>query len=73
MSVWAFKEGFYHGRCYHIRKSAFAYTFEPKLWVYSISSKDFLIVRIQNVCGKAVLICLIPLLAGVVYDGNICS
>ena len=30
-------------------------------------------ISIQNVCGKAILICLILILVGVIYDGIICS
>ena len=29
--------------------------------------------RIKNVCGKAILMCLIPILAGDIYDGIIYS
>ena len=29
-------------------------------------------IHIQNVCGKSIL-CLIPILVGVIYDGIICS
>ena len=40
-------------------------------WFYSIS-EGFLIIRIQNVWEKATLMCLIPILLGVVYGGSIC-
>ena len=30
-------------------------------------------IRMQNVRGKAILMCLIPNLVGVIYDGIICS
>ena len=30
-------------------------------------------IRIQSLCGKAILMCLIPILVGVIYDGFICS
>ena len=30
-------------------------------------------IRIQTVCGKAILICQVTLLVGVIYDGIICS
>ena len=30
-------------------------------------------IRIQNVSGKAILMCLIPILVGVIFDGIICS
>ena len=36
------------------------------------SSEGFLMIHIQNVCGKALLICLIPISIGVIYDGIIC-
>ena len=36
------------------------------------SSEGFLMIRIQNVCGKAILMCLIPILVEVLYDGIIC-
>ena len=39
---------FFH---YHICKKAFAYTFEPKIWC----SEGFLMIRIQNVYGKAIV------------------
>ena len=63
-----------HARSNHIRKNAFAYTFEPEKLGNSVSVlKVFLIIRIQNVCGKAILMCQIPIMIGVIYDGNICS
>ena len=37
------------------------------------SSEGFLMMHIQNVCGKAILRCLIPILVDVIYDGIICS
>ena len=42
---------------YNIRKNAFAYTFGL---FYSIS-EGFVKIRIQNVCGKANIICQIPI------------
>ena len=43
-------------------------TFEPKLWdhLYHPIYEGFLIIRIQNVCEKAILMCLIPILVGVI-------
>ena len=41
--------------------------------IFYPSSEGFLMIRIQNVCEKAVLMCLIPILVGVIYDGIICS
>ena len=35
------------------------------MWDYSIRFEGFLVIRIQNVCGKAILMCLIPSLIGV--------
>ena len=48
-------------------QNAFAYTFEPKIWdlVFYLSSEGLLMIRIQNVCGKAILMCLIPISVGV--------
>ena len=37
------------------------------------SSEGFLMICIQNMCGKAILVRLIPILVGVIYDGIICS
>ena len=48
------------GRSYHIRKNAFSYTVEPNIWDF----EDFLLIHIPNVRGKAILICLIPILVG---------
>ena len=30
-------------------------------------------IRIQNMCGRAIIMCIIPSLVGVIYDGIICS
>ena len=54
-----------------VRKKAFAYKFEPHSNMDS--EEEFLMIRIQNVCGKAILIGLFPILVGVTYDGIICS
>ena len=63
------------GHRYHTDESAFAYTFEPKTWDYSInpSSECFLMIGIQNVGENPILICLILILTGAIYDGIICS
>ena len=37
------------------------------------SSEGFLMIHKQNVCGKAILICLIPISIRAIYDGIICS
>ena len=37
------------------------------------SYEGILMICIQNVCKKAILMCLIPILVGVIYDGIICS
>ena len=55
-----------------IRKNTFANTFEPKIWDCS----GCFLIRIENVCGKAILICLTPSLVGVmhvIYDSIFCS
>ena len=41
--------------------------------VFYPSSEGFLMIPIQNACGKAILMCLIPILVEVIYDGIICS
>ena len=50
-------------------KNKFAYT----MGLFYSSSEGFLVINIQNVCGKAILKSLIPILVGVTYDGIICS
>ena len=47
------------------RKNAFVYTLEPKILYYSI---PVLKIR-QTVCGKAILMCQIPILVGVTKRG----
>ena len=48
----------------HLRKNLNRLSqFQRFLWV----------IPIQYVCGKAILMCLIPILVGVVYNGIICS
>ena len=39
--------------------------------IFYPSSGGFLIIH--SVCGKAILMCLIPILVGIMYDGIICS
>ena len=41
--------------------------------IFYPTSAGFLIVRIQNVCGKAILMCLIPTLVGAIYNDIICT
>ena len=45
---------------------AFAYTFEPPENMGSLHSisEGFLVIHIQTVYGKAILMCLIPILVG---------
>ena len=40
--------------------------------LFSPNAEGFMMIGIQHVCGKASLMCLIPILVGVIYDGIIC-
>ena len=56
-------------RSYHIGKNAIAYTFEPKTWDYSIP----VLKGFWNAFGNAILMYLILILVGGIYDGIIYS
>ena len=56
-------------RSYHIGKNAIAYTFEPKTWDYSIPVRK----GFWNAFGNAILMYLILILVGGIYDGIIYS
>ena len=55
-----------HERSYHVRKTVFAYTFEPKIW-------DNMVIIAYEMCGKAILVCVIGFLVGAANDCIICS
>ena len=38
------------------------------MWLVYPSSEGFMIIRMQNVCGKTILICVIPILVEVICD-----
>ena len=49
-----------HGRGYYIRKTHLRTLLNLNLESFYHRSEGFLMISIQNVCGKAILMCLIP-------------
>ena len=50
----------------YTQEPTFAHFFQQKIW----GSEYFLMIRIQNMCGKAILMCLNRIVVGVIHDAR---
>ena len=62
-----------HGRSTIMQKRICVYIWTENMGLVYPCSDGFLMIRIQNMCGKAILMCLVPILVGFIYDSIICS